>query len=60
MPEDTEPRRGKLVSKLDHPASALYEGKGILISPREIIENVQEDKLGRLPGGVFFVPNKKE
>lgn len=45
---------GKLISRLNHPVVISYDGEGLTIPPRGIIEQVDRNKVGALPTGISF------
>jgi len=49
---------GKLISKVNYPVSVTYGNKNIIVSPRQVIKNVDKSKLGPLPKGLVFQPDK--
>jgi len=49
---------GKLISKLDHPVTVSYDGAGLILAPKAILENVKKEKLGTLPKGVIYVDSQ--
>lgn len=50
---------GKLISKVNYPVSVTYGNKSIILSPRQVIKNIDKSILGPLPKGVVFQPDKK-
>mgnify|MGYP001556179953 CR=1 FL=1 len=50
---------GKLVSRLQHPATVSYEGMSLIVPPHSHGKNApkipDKSKLGSLPKGVHFV-----
>lgn len=49
--------KGSLKSNLDHPVTLSYDGQGMTVWPRAVVENIDQARLGSLPKGVRFVPN---
>lgn len=50
---------GNLVNMLDHPVYLSYLGEALVLSPRQVLKNVEKEKLGALPKGVSFVEYTK-
>lgn len=53
-----ENKKGSLINNLDHPVYLSYLGEGMMLSPRQVLKNVESAKLGALPKGVVFVESK--
>lgn len=51
--------KGKLISRLDHPTYISYGGQSIVVSPKSSTKIENSNKIGALPKGVIFVPDKK-
>ena len=46
----------KLVSVVNYPITISYNGESIVVSPRQVIKNVDPEKLGeKLPNGIKLV-----
>lgn len=53
----SEPQRyGKLKSSQRHPVDYSYGGEAAVIPPQGTVENVDREKLGKIPLGVKFMP----
>jgi hypothetical protein len=52
-------KMGSLVNNLDHPVYLSYMGEGLMLSPRQVVKNVDKAKLGALPKNVIFVAEEK-
>lgn len=49
-------RFGKLKSSQRHPVDYSYNGEAGVIPPQGTVENVDREKLGKIPLGVKFMP----
>ena len=53
---DAPDRFGCLKSSQRHPVDFSYEGGAAVIPPQGTIENVDREKVGKIPIGVKFMP----
>ena len=59
VPEERK-KPAKLINKMNHPIQLSYDGKGMMLSPREKAVIANFDLLGALPRGVMVVPMWKK
>ncbi|MFA5071215.1 MAG: hypothetical protein WC511_02480 [Candidatus Pacearchaeota archaeon] len=50
---------GSLINVLNHPVTISYLGEALVLSPRQVVKNVEKEKIGALPKGVSFVAYEK-
>jgi len=48
----------KLISIVNYPVTIKYNNEDLVVSPRQVIKNVDEKKLGKIPSGLKLVGDK--